>query len=198
MDNAILAENAAERELVGIHPLGSAETALYDQTKSRIAKHIFDAYGDPFSGPDEDYIAKERDYLKKSIEIERSKKLPLALENGVRVDTEEKDKWPCVVGPYKYVETICPGEAHHIIPDMVYRLGKAPANEAEKSSTDGRIPNSQPITRDRRFAFRLECIVLMTMQFTSHSIRLSPAWERTIILRERLRLGKFLMRFMRQ
>lgn len=142
LDNAILAENAAERELAGIHPLGSAETALYDQTKSRIAKHIFDAYGDPFSGPDEDYIAKEREYLEKSLKIERDKKLPLALENGVRVDTENKDEWPCVVGPYKYVNMICPGEAHHIIPDMVYRLGKAPANEAEKNSTDGRIPNS--------------------------------------------------------
>ena len=142
LDNAILADIAAEKELAGIHPLGSAETALYDQTKSRIAKHIFDAYSDPFSGTDEEYIAKEREYLEKSLKIERDKKLPVALENGVRVDTENKDEWPCVVGPYKYVNMICPGEAHHIIPDMVYRLGKAPASEEEKNSTDGRIPNS--------------------------------------------------------
>ncbi|WP_144340220.1 hypothetical protein [Sinorhizobium sp. BJ1] len=37
---------------------------------------------------------------------------------------------------------ICPGEAHHIIPDMVYRLGGAPVTEAERNSTAGRIPDS--------------------------------------------------------
>ncbi|SCW78980.1 hypothetical protein SAMN02927900_04930 [Rhizobium mongolense subsp. loessense] len=47
-----------------------------------------------------------------------------------------------MVGPYEYVEAICPGEAHHIIPDMVYRVGKAPSTEAERNSTTGRIPNA--------------------------------------------------------
>lgn len=142
LDNAILANHAAEAELKNIHPMGAAENALYDQTKKRIADHIYDAYGNPFAGPDEDYIAKERSYLETVLKIERSKKLEMAMKQGVRVDTSDKDEWPCVVGPYKYVNMVCPGEAHHIIPDMVYRLGSAPNSEAEKNSTEGRIPNS--------------------------------------------------------
>lgn len=74
--------------------------------------------------------------------ITTSPKLENSIANNVRVDTTNKDEWPCVVGPYKYVDSICPGETHHIIPDMVYRLGTAPASEAEKNSTDNRIPNS--------------------------------------------------------
>ena len=70
-----------------------------------------------------------------------SKRLEAAVGQGVRVDVDEGE-WPCIVGPYKYVETICPGEAHHIIPDMVYRLGTAPETQTEKESTAGRIPNS--------------------------------------------------------
>ncbi len=141
LDNAILANNAAEAELKNIHPMGADENALYDQTKKRIADHIYSRYG-TFVGADEDYIAKERNYLETILKIERSKKLELAMKQGVRVDTSDKDEWPCVVGPYKYVNMVCPGEAHHIIPDMVYRLGSAPNSEAEKNSTEGRIPNS--------------------------------------------------------
>jgi len=77
-----------------------------------------------------------------SLKIERAKNLAKALQNGVRVDTDDKDEWPCVVGPYKYVNMICPAEAHHIIPDMVYRLGTAPANATDKDSKADRIPNS--------------------------------------------------------
>lgn len=74
--------------------------------------------------------------------ITASTKLENAIANNVRVDISNKDEWPCVVGPYKYVGSICPGEAHHIIPDMVYRLGTAPASEDEKNSTNNRIQNS--------------------------------------------------------
>ncbi|WP_164879728.1 DUF4150 domain-containing protein [Afifella aestuarii] len=74
--------------------------------------------------------------------VEHSKNLALALDHNVRVDTRNKRKYPCIVGPYKYVSMICPGEAHHLIPDRVYRLGKAPELEPEKNSTDNRIPNS--------------------------------------------------------
>lgn len=142
LDNAILADSAAKEALAGIHPLGQSEAALYNQTQQRIAAHIYDAYSDPFSGVDEDYVQEERKYLEASLKVERAKTLAKALAEGVRIDTDNKDEWPCVVGPYKYVEKICPGEAHHIIPDMVYRLRKAPANAAEKDSTDNRIPNS--------------------------------------------------------
>ncbi|TBN12835.1 DUF4150 domain-containing protein [Agrobacterium cavarae] len=75
-------------------------------------------------------------------EVEKHPRLGTALEQNVRVDTKDRRKWPCVVGPYKYVEMICPGEAHHIIPDMVYRLGKAPTTQPERNSTENRIPNS--------------------------------------------------------
>ncbi len=142
LDAAILADHAAGKALTGINPLGTGEKALYDATKQRISTHIFDAYNDPFRGPDENYIAEERKYLEEHIKIDRSKRLATALKEGVRVDTANKDEWPCVVGPYKYVKMVCPGEAHHIIPDMVYRIGNAPSNEAEKNSTAGRIKNS--------------------------------------------------------
>ncbi|UXT44058.1 DUF4150 domain-containing protein [Agrobacterium tumefaciens] len=94
-----------------------------------------------------DAITKYREYLLEENErvrreVEGHRRLGEALRHNVRVDTKDRRQWPCVVGPYKYVEMICPGEAHHIIPDMVYRIGKAPSNEAEKNSTAGRIPKS--------------------------------------------------------
>ncbi|KAA3508937.1 DUF4150 domain-containing protein [Agrobacterium rosae] len=75
-------------------------------------------------------------------EVEKNPRLGAALDHNVRVDTKDRKKWPCVVGPYKWVETICPGEAHHIIPDMVYRLGKAPKLEPDRNSNANRIPYS--------------------------------------------------------
>ncbi len=142
LDTAILADNAASRALEGISPLGTEEKALYDATKQRISTHIYDAYNDPFSSPDENYIEQERKYLEQHLKIDRSRRLATALKEGVRIDTSNKDEWPCVVGPYKYVKMVCPGEAHHIIPDMVYRIGNAPTNEVEKNSKAGRIKNS--------------------------------------------------------
>ncbi|WP_092990030.1 hypothetical protein [Rhizobium sp. NFR03] len=41
---------------------------------------------------------------------------------GARVDEEGSQK-DCIVGPYGEIEPICKGNAHHIVPDMAYRLG---------------------------------------------------------------------------
>lgn len=142
LDNAIMANNRAKEILEGIVPMGPTETALYDQTKERIASYYRDYYEFPFSAVDEQYLDKEKEYLEASIKIERNRRLKKALENGVRVYTDEKDDWPCVVGEYRYVNMICPGEAHHIIPDMVYRIGNAPEYAADKDSTENRIPRS--------------------------------------------------------
>jgi hypothetical protein len=75
----------------------------------------------------------------KENEKTRTKPAPLPQTETVRVDEEKK--WPCLVGPYSVIQPICPGEAHHIVPDMVYRLGPRPKGAATSSSTD-RIPNA--------------------------------------------------------
>jgi hypothetical protein len=55
----------------------------------------------------------------------------------VRVDEEGKE-WPCLVGPYDQLRKICPGEAHHIVPDMALRYG----NRTDGIRGEGRIPNA--------------------------------------------------------
>lgn len=51
----------------------------------------------------------------------------------------------CLIGPYGEIEDTCKkagGETHHIVPDMVYRLGARPTTAADQSSTVDRVPNS--------------------------------------------------------
>ena len=51
----------------------------------------------------------------------------------------------CLIGPYSKIEKACKaedGETHHIVPDMVYRLGARPTTAADQNSKAGRIPNS--------------------------------------------------------
>ncbi len=68
----------------------------------------------------------------------------LTKTDSVRVSrTRTRD--PCLVGPYGAIKDLCGdvgGETHHIVPDMVYRLGPRPTNPADMNSTAGRIPNS--------------------------------------------------------
>ena len=55
----------------------------------------------------------------------------------------------CLVGPYGQIKDACKiaeGETHHIVPDMVYRLGVRPTGAAE-NSTEGRIPNSPTLNQ---------------------------------------------------
>ena len=62
----------------------------------------------------------------------------------VRVSRERNPEF-CLVGPYDKIKDTCKeagGETHHIIPDMVYRLGARPANAAEENFKADRIPNS--------------------------------------------------------
>ncbi|MET3601880.1 DUF4150 domain-containing protein [Martelella mangrovi] len=57
------------------------------------------------------------------------------LAENVRVS--RLDDRPCIVGPYSEVKPLCPnGEAHHVVPDMVYRL------TGRKDAVQERIPNA--------------------------------------------------------
>lgn len=47
------------------------------------------------------------------------------LGDSVRVSSAAATTaWPCLVGPYREIRKICPGEAHHIVPEMALRYGK--------------------------------------------------------------------------
>ncbi|MBL3565676.1 hypothetical protein JMM59_11765 [Rhodovulum sulfidophilum] len=61
---------------------------------------------------------------------------------GVRVTSRERERPAnCIVGPYQDILDICAGEAHHIVPDMAYRLGARPTGAAT-ASPEGRIPGA--------------------------------------------------------
>lgn len=68
--------------------------------------------------------------------------VPVPPPDTVRIDDEEEDEQDCLVGPYEEIEPQCDGEAHHIVPDMAYRLGTRPTTAAQRSSTENRIPNA--------------------------------------------------------
>lgn len=84
-----------------------------------------------------------RDWAKDQIREHRTRPrpapVPVPQPDDVRVDEEEE--WPCLVGPYWMIQPVCPGEAHHIVPDMVYRLGRRPKG-AGMGSTEERIPGT--------------------------------------------------------
>jgi hypothetical protein len=73
----------------------------------------------------------------KENEKTRTKPAPLPQTDTVRVDEKDK-KWPCLVGPYNQISKVCPGEAHHIVPDMALRYG----NRTDGIKGEGRIPNA--------------------------------------------------------
>jgi len=76
---------------------------------------------------------------------ERQQPQPLPQTQGARVD-EEGSQRRCIVGPYEEIEPICRGNAHHIVPDMAYRLGRRPA-KSEYDSTENRIPNAPTLNQ---------------------------------------------------
>lgn len=62
-----------------------------------------------------------------------------AMGDSVRVSAaSETTTWPCLVGPYREIRKVCPGEAHHIVPDMALRYG----TRAAGMQGLGRIPNA--------------------------------------------------------
>jgi hypothetical protein len=81
----------------------------------------------------------------KENEKTRTKPAPLPQTDTVRVDEKDK-KWPRLVGPYDQISKVCPGEAHHIVPDMVYRLGTRPTGAAAGSAAE-RIPNAPTLNQ---------------------------------------------------
>jgi Domain of unknown function (DUF4150) len=67
---------------------------------------------------------------------EDPKPAPLPQTDDVRVDKDKE--FPCLVGSYDTISKVCPGEAHHIVPDMALRYG----NRAEGIKGTNRIPNA--------------------------------------------------------
>ncbi|WP_157212053.1 hypothetical protein, partial [Sinorhizobium sojae] len=80
----------------------------------------------------------------------------------VRVSDEEGSQRRCIVGPYEDIEPICRGQAHHIVPDMSYRLGRRPTRAADFNSTVDRIPNAPTFNQGM-------AICLLTRQHGSDS-----------------------------
>lgn len=91
---------------------------------------------------------------------ERQQPQPLPQTEGARVD-EEGSQRRCIVGPYEEIEPMCRGNAHHIVPDMAYRLGRRPA-KSEYNSTENRIPNAPTLNQGMS-------ICLLTRQHGSDS-----------------------------
>lgn len=65
---------------------------------------------------------------------------------NVRVEEDEEDPKGCLVGEYQDIKDKCAGEAHHIVPDMAYRLGARPTGAA-MSSNANRTPNSPTLNK---------------------------------------------------
>ncbi|MES5097861.1 DUF4150 domain-containing protein [Agrobacterium sp. BA1120] len=92
-------------------------------------------------------IAKLQEHRrkKKAAESTDQSLAPVSPAETVRVD-EEGSQRRCIVGPYSEIEPMCKGNAHHIVPDMAYRLGRRPT-KSEFNSTANRIPNSPTLNQ---------------------------------------------------
>jgi hypothetical protein len=65
---------------------------------------------------------------------------------NVRVEEDKGDPEGCLVGEYQNIKDDCTGDAHHIVPDMAYRLGARPTG-VMASSTENRIPNAPTLNQ---------------------------------------------------
>jgi hypothetical protein len=63
---------------------------------------------------------------------------PQAVPQPDTVTVDREQEFPCLVGPYSQIAPICPGEAHHIVPDMALRYG----TRDEGAAGLNRIPNA--------------------------------------------------------
>ncbi len=77
-------------------------------------------------------------------EPEQPRRVPLPVPANGRIEGDEID---CLVGAYEDIEPLCAGQAHHIVPDMSYRLGARPTTAAAMRSTADRIPNAPTFNR---------------------------------------------------
>ncbi|SOC21958.1 uncharacterized protein DUF4150 [Rhodobacter sp. JA431] len=154
-----------------VSPLGIASSVFFAQ--STAAPWHDELWHDPFDPvetgllnradkavEDGESIAEVGDWLRGELQSYREKKAQAQAEaeaqaevqlgvttDTVRVTEEEKKKQdPCLVGPYEEIKDICAGEAHHIIPDMAYRLGARPVGAAMSSTAD-RIPNAPTLNQ---------------------------------------------------
>ena len=99
----------------------------------------------PFQGLSDDQIEqklKEMNEARKKEEEEKKPKPipPPPLDPGSNTRVDDKKKKECLIGPYDDIYGPCTargGKTHHVVPDMVYRLG----DRAGKVTTE-RVPNA--------------------------------------------------------
>ncbi|MGO7581549.1 PAAR-like domain-containing protein [Rhizobium ruizarguesonis] len=99
----------------------------------------------PFQGLSDDQIEqklKEMTEARKKEEEEQKPKPvpPPPLDPGSNTRIDDKKKKECLIGPYDEIFAPCTargGKTHHVVPDMVYRLG----DRAGKVTTE-RVPNA--------------------------------------------------------
>ncbi|MGH0004675.1 DUF4150 domain-containing protein [Pseudovibrio ascidiaceicola] len=153
-ENRILAASSAKKVLSGINPQTDAEQAIYDSALEHLTDWKEATYDNPFGPSSSEHDEAVREELERRVQAERAEKddakskepgIASAASNVHISHTEkdkEDDKEKCIIGPYEEVFDICPNEAHHIIPDRVFRIGKRPKRVAEMNSTDNRIPHA--------------------------------------------------------
>ena len=118
----------------GVEGLNDAQRDIHDRAVERLRDGAAQGH------VREDY---DREMHRERTERERRELLgdtatQTETETGTRVDDEGSQR-ECKVGPFEEIKPICNGETHHIVPDMVYRLGRRPRTAAEKNSTEDRI-----------------------------------------------------------
>ena len=116
------------------HRRRTAEEAqrLYDQNPA-LRPDLEEWFFEEMEGiPPQAKTKEEQDDLKLQV---------VPVPGNARVSDEGSQR-RCIVGPYEDVKPICNGEAHHIVPDMVYRLGTRPETVGAMRSTKDRIPNA--------------------------------------------------------
>jgi hypothetical protein len=92
-------------------------------------------------GEVQDCFDKERAARRRRDTIVEEKQCPRPIPpppGTVRINRRDRK---CLVDEYKKLLNVCDGASHHIVPDMVYRLGARPKG-AGMSSTADRIPNA--------------------------------------------------------
>lgn len=133
-----------------IPPLGrdadQTERDLNDQA-TRLLRPMQDGYNERVRAW---YFEQLRRYREDKARRQQPAAPPVPQGDPARISREEEDRDRCLVGPYGEIVGACrarKGETHHIVPDMVYRLGDRPTDLVRMNSTADRIPNAPTLNQ---------------------------------------------------
>lgn len=90
-------------------------------------------------------LGDEAQHMERAQQDADSRARPAVGADTCKGDCGDQADQDCLVGPYADIRRQCNqrgGEAHHVVPDMAYRLGPRPELEYQKNSTADRIPNA--------------------------------------------------------